>query len=139
MARARRLALAMLAAACGCASSSGHAPVARIAFGDCRAAAPPSSFYVPLGDGYRTDVPLDGSCSDDPLDDPTGAMPLAFHFAIDDPAPQVTSGSLDGARVTVRVAGSRPTAVRLTVTNLAGAAGSAAASIGVTLSVDAGP
>jgi hypothetical protein len=125
----RALPFAIAVAAVGCTNDAGHRPTARIAL---------CPEFVPIGDGYRTDVHLDGTASSDPLNDPDALVPLAFRWTIDDPAPQVAAGSLDGPLVTVRIAGARPTEAALTVTNAAGASGTAAVEIGVTLPDDAG-
>jgi hypothetical protein len=119
--------LVLLAVACN--GGQGHAPTARIALDPA---------FVPLADDYHTDVHLDGSGSDDALDDPTGKVPLAFHWDIDDPHPMVTDGSLDAAKVTVRIAAARPTGARLTVTDQSGDSGVATVEIGVTIPLDAG-
>jgi hypothetical protein len=132
--RAMLLAAGLGACLAGCQDAGGHPPTARIDFAD-----PAFSGYVPLDDDYRTDVALDGSASNDAFDDPQGLLPLAFRWQVDDPAPRVVAGALDGARLTVRIAGARPTAIRLTVTDTSGASGSASVEIGVTLPADAGP
>ena len=69
----------------GCPQEEGRAPVARFDI---------TPAYVPLHDGYATVVTLDGTRSKDEIDDPTGALPLGFHWDLDDPAPQVVQGSL---------------------------------------------
>jgi hypothetical protein len=104
----------------GC-SAGGHPPVARLTL------TPP---YVPVGDHYQTAIVLDGSQSKDELDDPAGSFPLRFGFATDDPAPQLTP---DGAKATLRIAGDRPTAVSLTVTDADGLPTTVQKRIGVTL------
>src|SRR5690348_12032945 len=109
-----RAAALALAVAAGCAAP-GHPPTARVAIAPA---------YLPLGDGYATDVQLDGSASTDPIDDPTGAVPLSYFWEVDDPAVRVTAGALDRATVTVRVAAAHPTIVTLTVTDRDGDAGS---------------
>ncbi len=119
----REISLIALALACGC-GGAGHPPTAR---------ATVAPAYLPIGDDYQTDVVLDGSTSDDSVDDPTGTRPLEFAWAIDDPAPRVTAGSLDAAKVTVRLAGSGPTTVVLTVTDGDGDQGRATVRVGVTV------
>ena len=118
-------------AAPGCAASGGHTPTARIAA---------DPLFIPLHDGGKTDVRLGGAASDDALDDPAGSRPLRFHWDIDDPEARITSGALDATRLTVRFAGARPTAVRLTVTDDTGDSGAALVEIGITLDApDLGP
>lgn len=113
----------LLAALPGC-GGSGHPPTAR-------AVAAPA--YLPIGDGYQTDVALDGGGSDDVADDPHAVRPLRFAWMISDPAPRVTAGALDAARVTVRLAADAPTTVVLTVTDEDGDAGRATLHVGVTV------
>jgi hypothetical protein len=117
-------ALAALGSFCtGCGGAPGHPPIARISV---------SPAYVPLGDGYATDVVLDGSASSDPVDDPNGIQPLLYQWVVDDdhapiaPAPTV-------AVVTTRIAGDHPVRVTLTVTDGSDDKTSAIATIGVTL------
>jgi hypothetical protein len=119
----RPLALALAALAAGCAPT-GHTPTARIAL---------TPAFVPIGDAYQTDVKLDGSGSDDAIDDPTGAHPLAFAWEVDDPKPMITGGALDAAVVTVRLAAASPTTVKLTVSDSDGDSGLATAHVGVTV------
>src|SRR5579871_2372948 len=98
-------ACAVWASGCG---NSNHPPTAR---------ATASPMYLPLNDDYATDVLLDGSASDDAIDDPGAAHPLSFVWSIDDPAPRVTAGALDAPTVTVRLAAARPTTVQLMVSD----------------------
>ena len=89
-----------------CHEEVGRAPVARFDIAPA---------YVPLHDGYSSVVTLDGSRSKDEIDDPAGEQPLAFHWELDDPAPQVVQGSFEEPQVQVRLQGDRPTTVTLTV------------------------
>ena len=111
-------------AGCG---SDGHPPTARIAF---------SPEWLPVGDGYRTDVTLDGTASRNDIEDPSGIRPLAFQWTIDDPHLQIVVGSLAASTVTVRLAAVGPTVVELAVSD-SGGEGRATAYVGVT--VPAGP
>lgn len=113
-------ALCFFFAGCG---GDGHPPTARIAF---------SPEYVPAGDAYATDVTLDGTASRDDVDDPAGALPLTFQWEIGDPKPRVIAGALDAAKLTVRLAATGPTTVRLTVTG-SGGVGRASVRVGVTV------
>jgi hypothetical protein len=116
----------------GCQQETGRAPVARF---DVTPA------YVPLHDGYTTVVTLDGSRSQDEIDDPRGALPLGFHWELDDPAPQVVQGSLDAAQVQVKLQGDRPTTVTLTVSDSTGRTAVRTGYVGVTVdgTTDGGP
>ncbi|MSP60243.1 MAG: hypothetical protein EXR72_07860 [Myxococcales bacterium] len=118
------LALGSVSLALGACGGDGRSPTARIAL---------APLYVPLGDGYRTEVRLDGRASRNDLEDPEGTRPLRFLWELDDVRPQIVDGALDAALVTVRVAAPRPTTVRLTVTDPSGAIGRATARIGVTV------
>ena len=91
-----------------CAADPGHAPVARIS-------ATPRA--VLENDGFQTQVVLDGSTSGDPVDDPEGATPLDYQWAIENDEFRVVSGALDTQQVTLSFFGGRPATVRLTVTD----------------------
>jgi hypothetical protein len=115
--------LALLA--CGC-TSDGHPPTARVTL---------SPEWLPVGDHYQTDVLLDGTASRNDVEDPTGARPLSFAWAIDDPHLQIRAGDLGAAMLTVRLAADGPTTVRLTVTDVGGI-GRATVRVGVTVPED---
>ena len=89
--------------------------------------------YIPIHDGYTTVVTLDGSRSKDEIDDPTGALPLGYHWDLDDRALQVVEGSLDAAQVSVKLQGDRPTTVTLTVSDATGRHGFRTGYVGVTV------
>jgi hypothetical protein len=110
-----------------CHDEAGRAPVARFDI------TPP---YVPLYDGYTTVVTLDGTRSKDEVDDPAGALPLGFHWDLDDPAPQVVQGGFEQAQVQVKLQGDRPTTVTLTVSDQSGRTAIRIGYVGVTV---AGP
>jgi hypothetical protein len=107
----------------GCGSQTGHPPIARITV------APES---VPLGDGYTTDVVLDGSTSSDPVDDPNGLQPLLYEWVVDDDHAPI-SPDPQAAKVTVRIAGDHPVRVTLTIADGSDDKTSALAIIGVTV------
>ena len=102
-----RLILAVLVLA-ACGVEPGHAPVARIS------AAPRA---ILENDGFRTDVVLDGSGSEDPVDDPDNTEPLEYLWTVENDEFRVEDGSLTSPRVTLRFLGERPATVRLTVTD----------------------
>ncbi len=104
------------------AGSPGHPPAARIVV---------TPAYVPLSDGYRTDVLLDGSGSSDDVDDPRRIQPLLYEWEIED-ADAPVSPSLESQKVTVRIAGSHPVTVRLTVADGDDVKNTVSAQIGVT-------
>jgi hypothetical protein len=102
----RLIPVLLLLAACGV--EPGHAPVARIN------AAPRA---ILENDGFRTDVVLDGSASEDPVDDPDNSEPLEYQWTVENDEFRVEDGSLTSATVTLRFLGERPATVRLTVTD----------------------
>jgi hypothetical protein len=106
-----------------CSSETGHLPIARISVDPA---------YVPLGDGYATDVVLDGSGSSDPVDDPNGAQPLLYQWVVDDDHATILPDAR-AARVTVRIAGDHPVRVTLTIADGSDDKTSASAIIGVTV------
>jgi len=122
--RIRGLLLCAALALGGCQQEAGRAPVARFDL---------TPAYVPLHDGYTTVVTLDGSRSKDEIDDPSGALPLGFHWELDDPAPQVVQGGLDAAQVQVKLQGDRPTTVTLTVSDSTGRTAVRTGYVGVTV------
>jgi hypothetical protein len=107
----------------GCAGQTGHPPIARITV------APET---VPLGDGYATDVVLDGSSSSDPVDDPNGIQPLLYEWVVDDDHAPIAPDP-QAARVTTRIAGDHPVRVTLTIADGSDDKTSATAIIGVTV------
>jgi hypothetical protein len=108
-----------------CATDEGHPPVARIV-------ATPSRIVE--NDGFQTPVTLDGTTSDDPLDDPDGTRPLAYRWEIEGDEVRVEPGeSLQDPIVTVTLLGARPATVRLTVSDEEGLEGSARLQIQLTL------
>jgi hypothetical protein len=88
--------------------------------------------YVPLGDGYQTDIVLDGTASADEVDDPAHVQPLLYAWVVDDPKSELQP-SATVAKVTVRVAGAHPTTVHLAVADGDDVKTTATAQIGVTL------
>jgi hypothetical protein len=114
--------LALILAACGV--EPGHAPVARIS------AAPRA---ILENDGFRTDVVLDGSASEDPVDDPENSEPLDYLWTVENDEFRVEDGSLSSARVTLRLLGARPATVRLTVTDGDGKAATARTQLQLTI------
>ena len=101
----RTVAVAIALITAGCGGQSGHPPIARIRV---------QPEYVPVHDGYQTDVVLDGSGSADPVDDPLGTRPLLYQWSVADPnAPILPDPS--AAIVTIRIAGEAPVQVSLTV------------------------
>lgn len=115
------LAITALAAS-GCGTRAGHPPIVRVTV---------TPAYVPLGDGYHTDVVLDGSGSRDQIDDSAGALPLGFAWTIEDDHATVAPNA-SAPMVTVRIAGAHPVTVHLTVTDAQGDSATTAAQIGVT-------
>ncbi len=116
-------ALAWLATLGACSAGGGRQPTARITL---------SPAYVPINDGYATDVILDGTASSDSIDDPTASHPLLYAWTIDDPQARFSPDD-HSPKVTVRVGGGHPESVHLTVLDFDGDEGSASAIIGVTL------
>jgi hypothetical protein len=119
-----RIFAVLLTAFMGCAApSQGHPPIARITVAPA---------YIPLGDDYRTDVTLDGTASRDDVDDANNRQPLLYAWEVEDeyaaPAPHA-----EAAKVTVRVAGTHPVTVRLTVADGDNVKTTVSAQIGVTV------
>ncbi len=118
-------ALLLASAAIGCGNPpAGRAPIVRIAL---------TPAFVPEGDGYQTLVVADGSMSADPFDDPERARAFLFHWTIDDPQSQ-PSPNADSQRIELRVAGLRPTTIKLEVTDGDGRRASAEQQLGLTIS-----
>ena len=101
-------AAASLAFASACATDVERPPIARVT-------ATPRA--VPLHDAFTTDVVLDGTASDDPIDDPEHTLPLRFHWAITADEARFQAGDAASAMPTIRLAGERPALVHLTVTD----------------------
>jgi len=118
-----------LASACvmsvlGCSPGNpGHPPAARVVI---------TPGYVPLGDAYHTDVRLDGTTSDDGVDDPKHLQPLLYQWEIED-ADAPIDPSPEAPRITVRIAGTHPVTVRLTVADGDNVKSTVAQQIGVTV------
>jgi hypothetical protein len=106
-----------------CSSGGGRQPTARIAL---------SPEYVPINDGYATEVTADGTASSDAIDDPAASHPLSFAWTVDDPNAHFSPDD-HSAKVTVKIGGAHPAAVHLTVRDFDGDEGSASATIGVTV------
>ena len=116
--------LLLVLAASACATNMGFPPVARIV-------ATPRA--IPEHDGFATDVVLDGTTSDDPVDGEDGGAGLAFHWQIDNDAVEWRAGDARAATATVRFAGERPAIVRLTVTDADGLASTVTLDLQLTL------
>ena len=110
-----------LALASACGVSGGHPPVARFTI---------EPEFVPIHDGRRTTVELDGTRSADDFDDP--ASPLAFRWTLDD-AFEVVTGATGAPVLSVRVGGERVVEVTLHVTDEDGDSASLARRIGLSL------
>ena len=105
----RAVALLTLLALCGCEAEDGRPPVARIDV------APEA---IPEHDNFATPVTLDGTASDDPIDDPDGLAPLAFAWEISGDEARFEPGShADDAVIVVRLRGDTPATFALTVTD----------------------
>jgi len=103
-----RAAIALVALT-ACTASTDRPPVARIA------AMPPA---IPEGDGFATDVVLDGTASA-AIDDPSAELGFTWQFLDDD----AQADDLHQPTVTARFAGARPHRIVLTVTAPGGATG----------------
>jgi hypothetical protein len=123
--RARLFAVVVTSALTGC-TGGGHPPTARIAL---------APQYIPVGDNYQTDVLLDGTASRNDVEDPNGLRPLGFTWSVDDPLVQIRDGALDAPKLTVRLAATGPTTVKLVVSD-PGGTGRATAHVGVTIPGD---
>lgn len=85
-----------------------------------------------MHDEYQTEVVADGSTSADSLDDPTAAQPLLYAWSIDDPSASPTPSATE-PQIRFHVAGDRPTAVELTVTDGDGRRTTTRAMLGVSI------
>ena len=109
---------------CGPGSlSGGHPPTARIVIAPA---------YVPLGDAYHTEVTLDGTSSDDALDDPTRTETLGYLWSVEDDGAMLVPDER-APKVTIHVAGTRAVAVHLTVSDADDDRGTATAYVGITM------
>jgi hypothetical protein len=105
-----RIALAAAAAmAAGCNEEPvGHPPVARIG-------SSPSGILS--SDNFQTVISLDGTGSNDPLDDPEGDRPLQYQWEFRGDEFRIDSGDQASGELVVRFRGSRPPTIELTVTD----------------------
>lgn len=112
-----------LVAACGV--EDGRPPVARISLDPAA---------IPEHDDFRTPVTLDGTASDDPIDDPDGLDPLEFTWEIhgDEFRFEPGSDARDPAPV-ILLRGNTPATVRLTVTDVDGRSTTAERRIALTV------
>jgi len=107
-----------------CEQPAGHAPVARIT-------ATPRA--IPEHDGFQTDVVLSGASSADPVDDPDGALPLAYRWEIIGDDVHLEAGTFAARDLTIRLLGDRPATVLLTVTDADGQSATARLQLQLTL------
>jgi hypothetical protein len=114
----------------GCSTDFGYAPVARIAL---------NPRFVAQGDGFHTDVMIDGRMSADPLVRPdAGASDLTFAWSFAGDTVQIVQGQANGnltnaGQLVVHVAGQRTVSVTLTVTNPSGESATATTILGLTV------
>ena len=105
----RALALLTLLTLAACEAEDGRPPVARIAV---------EPAAIPEHDNFATAITLDGTASDDPIDDPDGLAPLAFAWKISGDEARFEPGShADDPVVVVRLRGDTPATLQLTVTD----------------------
>jgi len=98
---------ALAVAACGL--DEGRPPVARIQIDPAA---------IPEHDNFATSVTLDGTASDDPIDDPDGLGALDLSWEIVGDEYHLEPGSqLDEEMVMLRFRGDTPATIRLTVTD----------------------
>jgi hypothetical protein len=107
--------------ALGCEADFSHPPVARLQL---------SPDYVREGDAFITTVMLSGKTSADPFDDPQGRVKLGFRWTLPEGA-RIESGTVTGPELTIRLAGDRPAAVTLEVTDGDGVTASATRVVGI--------
>ncbi len=98
---------------------------------------------VCLGDDYRTPITLDGTSSSPaltlvPVVVDASAPPLQFLWTLSGSAYRITQGSLTSSKLVVTMAGDQPLQVDLRVQNQSGTTADMAATVSVTLLVDAG-
>lgn len=120
-----RMFVAWLLLTSGCAVTKGgdHPPTARITV---------TPSHVPVDDNYTTEVTLDGSGSRDDVDDPSAIRPLLYEWVVEDPK-ALLQPDPGAVQVTVRVAGTRPVTVRLTIADGSNTKTTVTAQIGLTL------
>jgi hypothetical protein len=126
-----RLNCFLIPAVCGaigalgaCDISDDRPPVARIGL---------SPKLIPERDSFNTDVVLDGSSSDDPIDDAEGLLPLRYDWEVSGDEHRVQAGSLTDAMVTLRFEGFRPAPIALTVTDVDGQTNTASTQLQLTI------
>jgi hypothetical protein len=115
--------VAWLLLAAGCAAKGDHPPTARINV---------TPSHVPVDDNYTTEVLLDGSGSRDDVDDPLAVRPLLYEWRVEDPKAFISPDAFS-PQVAVKIAGTRPVTVRLTIADGSNTKTTVTAQIGVTL------
>lgn len=119
------VALVALLVVPGCAVDEGHPPIARVT------AEPP---VIRENDGFQTQVLLDASASADPIDDPEGARPLDYEWAIINDEFRFADGDEMSEAPTVELRGDRPATIELTVTDEDGMSSTVALQMTLTVS-----
>ncbi len=111
--------------AVGCGLDDGRPPVARIQ-------TDPNA--IPEHDNFESVITLDATASSDPIDDPAGTRPLEFEWDISgDEFRLEPGGGLTDSALAIRLRGSTPATIRLTVTDETGLTNTAERQIQLTV------